>query len=207
MAKFNVDLTQDTADSIDRGRDVAPGWYKCALDNVYDDTKTGATVFEYKVLEGKYRGAKVFDRISDPTWATNENATAMIMRRVKLLGNRLGLLKADAYGQQKELDFMDAIGQTVVVQVEHRKYVDAQGNDKEIDSVKFDGVYPLDHEKIPEPVRKELQLPPAKKKEGAAAATTADASSGSKRPPLSPAGQAATQATPPPAVDVDVSDL
>src|SRR5262249_59305060 len=132
----------------------------------YDDTKSGATVFEYKVLEGKYRGAKIFDRINDPTLATKDNAADMILRRVKLLGSRLGLLKADACGHQKELDFEDAIGQKVVVHVERRKYQDAQGNDKEITSVKFDGIYPLDHEKIPEVVRKELQLPPARKKEG-----------------------------------------
>src|SRR5262249_21894760 len=185
MAKFTVDLTEDTPDTLDRGRDVEPGWYKCDLDDVYDDSKSGATIFEYKVLEGKYKGAKIFDRINDPSLATKDNAADMIMRRVKLLGSRLGLLKAHACGHQQGLDFVDAIGQTVVVYVEHRKYQDHQGNDKEINSVKFDGIYPLDHEKIPEAVRKELQLPPARKKEGkdgvaAAAVTTANATSGNR---------------------------
>jgi hypothetical protein len=205
MAKFSVDLTQDTPDTLDRGRDVEPGWYRCDLNDVYDDAKSGATVFEYKVLEGKYKGAKIFDRISDPALATNDNAAGMIMRRVKLLGSRLGLLGADACGQQKELDFVDAIGQTVVVHVERRKYQDQQGHDKEITSVKFDGVYALDHERLPEAVRKELLLPPARKTQGAAVARTASAPANGRHPPLSPTGQAATQATPP--ATVDVTDL
>jgi hypothetical protein len=196
MAKFTVDLSEDTPDTLDRGRDVEPGWYKCALEDVFDDTKSGATVFEHRILEGKYKNARIFDRINDPALATKDNAADVIMRRVKLLAVRLGLLKADACGQQKELDFVDAIGSTVVVHVEHRKYQDAQGNNKEITSVKFDGVYPLDHEKIPEAVRKALGLPAAKVKGG---------EENGKRPPLPPAAQAATQSTPP--AVVDVSDL
>ena len=206
MAKFTVDLSEDTPDTLDRGRGVDPGWYRCDLDDVYDDSKTGATVFEYKVLEpAKWKGTKIFDRVSDPEQADREGAANMIMRRVKLLGSRLGLLKADACGQQTELDFMDAIGQQVVVQVEHRKYKDKEGNDREINSVKFDGVYPVDHEKIPEAARKVLGLPPARVKEGAAAGAAGGGNGSGRKPPLSPAAQVATQATPPAAVDV--SDL
>src|SRR5262249_61463229 len=102
MAKFNVDLTGDTPDTLDRGRDVEPGWYKCDLDDVHDDSKSGAAVFVYKVLEGKYQGAKIFDRVNDPELTNNENTADMIMRRGKLLCSRLGRPGPRGCGHQKK---------------------------------------------------------------------------------------------------------
>lgn len=212
MAKFTVDLTEDTPDSLDRPSNVEPGWYLCDLDDVVDDPKSGATVFHWKVLSpAKWKGAVIFDRINDPSLSDKDNAAEMINRRAKLLGTRLGLInpQKDA-GGQKELDFMDAIGKQSVIHVELRKYKDKEGNDKEITSVKFDGVYPPDHEKIPDVVRKGLELPPARIKEGSPASSEAKAApSNGRRRTQTAAAQAATQGTPPatPPATIDVSDL
>lgn len=193
MAKFTVDLTDETPETIDRGRSVEAGWYKCVLDDVYDDSKNGDTVCEWKVMEGKYRDAKIFDRLRDPALATEGKHAEMSLRRIKVVASRLGLIKTDAYGQQADIDFMDAIGQEAVLQVKHRKYKDKDGNEQEIDGVDFAGVYPLDHEKIPADVRKALGLPPAKTGDGPGgkpSAKTAAANNGPARPPAAAAAPA-----------------
>src|SRR5262249_33373834 len=113
------------------------------------------------------------------------------------------------------LDSRDERGGEFVVEYVHRRYQDEGGNWQTSAEVAFDGIYVLDHPKIPENVRKALELPPASAEAGGAPPPQAErpASRGKGRagaatngqPPLSPPAQAATQASPPP--KVDVSDL
>jgi hypothetical protein len=216
MSKFTIDLTDEKVANLDRGRNADPGWYRAVLEDVYDDSKSGKTVLEGSVTApASWKGQKLFDRVSDPSAATSDNAAAMMLRRIKLLAKRLGLIRPEHENHQIDLDFMDAIGGELVVEYVHRRYRDEGGNWQTSAEVAFDGVYPLDHPKIPENARKALELPPARAEAGVASPPQAErpASRGQGRagaaangkPPLSSAGQAASQATPPAAVDV--SDL
>jgi hypothetical protein len=216
MGKFTIDLAGDKVENLDRGRNADPGWYRAVLEDAYDDAKSGRTVLEWSVMApGTWKGQKLFDRVSDPSTASSDSAAAITLRRIKLLGKRLGLIRPEHENHQIDLDFLDAIGGEFVVEYVHRRYQDEGGNWQTSAEVAFDGVYPLDHPKIPENVRKALELPPARAEAGIAPPPQAERPAGrgkgradaaaNGKPPLSPAGQAASQATPPAAVDV--SDL
>ena len=210
--KFNLDLTDRKADDFDRldaNRRPEAGWYKCVLDDASENSQTGQFTFEWKVLAAAapanavYVGAVIFDNVGNPETADSDKAAEMTLRRVGLLGKRLGLIKPENMGQHFDLDFADAINTEAVVHVEHRSYKDRDGSQREIDSVKFDGVYPLNHPKIPADVRAALGLPALA---NAAPATTA----AGEKPARQRRETAARAANGPPATPrppVDVSDL
>jgi hypothetical protein len=204
--QFTVDLTQDTPETIDRGREVEPDWYAVVVHDVGEDPKNGAVLFEFKVqagmeTQGKYAGSIIFDRLYDPDLADSEQKRQMAIRRQKLYASRLGLLATDAFGREASGDWMDAMGKSVVVRVERRSYTDSLGEKKEITGVRFDGLFPPDHEKIPDPVRQALNLPAAKLSPETLAKRAKAAAAEPKRPPGPPGTAAETR---PP---IDVSDL
>jgi hypothetical protein len=204
--QFTVDLSQDTPETIDRGREVEPDWYAVIVHDVGEDPKNGAVLFEFKVVagmetQGKYAGSIIFDRLYDPDLADTEQKREMAIRRQKLYASRLGLLATDAFGREASGDWMDAMGKSVVVRVERRSYTDSLGEKKEITGVRFDGIYPPDHEKIPDSVRKSLHLPPAKLSAETLARQARAAEQ--KQKPLLPGTSPEAPSRPP----IDVSDL
>jgi hypothetical protein len=204
--QFTVDLSQDTPETIDRGREVENDWYSAVVHDVGEDPRNGAVLFEFKVVagmetKGKYAGAIIVERLFDPDLADTEQKREMGVRRQKLFASRLGLLAADAYGHQASGDWMDGVGKAVVVQVDKQSYTDAQGEKKEFTSVKFAGIFPPDHEKIPDPVRQALGLPPARLSPETRAKR---AKAAAAEPPRQPGPPGAAADTRPP---IDVSDL
>lgn len=170
MPKFHVDLTSDNADTVEAGDRLPPDWYRAVLDDCFEDTKNeNQTAFRWKVKGGAFDGRVQFDHLGNPDFLNDDKAVTAVTRRAKILGSRMGLIQPDAYGKEMDFDFADAISNEYVIQVVERKYQDKKtGEPKTINNVDFAGVYPLDHEKIPEDVRRKLQLPPARVKPGAA---------------------------------------
>lgn len=188
--RFNLDLTRDTAATVEQGSYVPAGWYFASLDDVDDDTKSGKTVLVFvvsngpSVLEhskpdpkdtkgkkrlieyeaqpnGPHASRKVFERLSDPD-ALEGDAVNTATKKIKVHASRLGLLKPEHFGQQADLDFADAIGASVVLHVVPNEYTNNGGELVKASQLAFDGIYPRDHDKIPAAVRAALGLPPGK---------------------------------------------
>lgn len=198
---FALDFSSDDdLDKIDRGNSVEPGWYRAVLTDTSED-KNGNQSMEWTVKGGASDGSKVFDTLVNPSNPETEKGQKFCAQRAKLYASRLGLLKGEELGQSSvELDWMQAIGGEYVLNLALDSYSDQQGNKREKVKPKFDGVFPLDHEKIPDAVRKALSLPPARKKGGA------PPTAGNTTPAAPPAAsQAAPTAGAVP--EVDISNL
>lgn len=184
---FAVDFTEDDdLEKIDRGNSLEPGWVRAVVTDTSED-KNGGQSFEWTVKGGASDGAKFFDTLFNPSNSASEKGAKFCAQRAKLVASRLGLLKGDELGKAVELDWMQAIGNEYVVKLVADNYKDTKGNDRESIKPAFDGIFALDHEKIPDAIRKALSLPPARKKGGAPPAagnTTPAAPPGSPTPPL-----------------------
>ncbi len=136
-----------TEKDVDKGRDLPKGKYIALVENIEKDQngKTPAYKFTFAVTAGPYKGRKVFERLF-----LSEKANG----RVILFGSRLGLIA------EKELDresvrksWKDAIGKTVVIEVENRPYDDKDGNKKTATNLTYNGIFKLDDPKVADVVK------------------------------------------------------
>ena len=130
-----------TEKDVDKGRDLPKGKYVAVVENIEKDHggKTPAYKFTFAVTAGPYKGRKVFERLF-----LSEKANG----RVVLFGSRLDLIA------EKELDkesvrksWKDAIGKTVVIDVENREY-DKDGTTKTATNLTYNGIYKLNDPKV-----------------------------------------------------------
>lgn len=153
-----IDFTGYDADKVERGDSLAAGWYKVQVCDVYSDRKNqDAIVFEMQVIEGPDTGTKLFDRLNNPDSAETDNGRRFAAQRKRLFAKRLGLVAE--FGAPRPVNWLDAIGREIFVQVKERTYKDRNGEEKTVTGVDYAGVYPLDHDKVPEEVRNNYQTP------------------------------------------------
>jgi hypothetical protein len=227
--EFHLDLDQDSEEKLEAGDRPGPGWYHAVVDDVYEDEKhAGVVVFEYKVLTsigGLWDGRKIYDRINDPELVESADAATTTVRRIKVLAKRFGLIGKEEYGQSGlQKSWLDTRGQEVLLELKRRSYRDKQtGEPREIVSVDFAGIYPLDYavERLPKSFPPELRhllkgapgANPLLQQAGGAAAPAAPAAGGAMAATLAAArtpspAQTPTPAAPPPAAPTfDFSDL
>jgi hypothetical protein len=184
--EFDLDLTDvQNEDQMEAGDRLPVGWYKATLTDFYDDhNKEGSSVFEWTVDGGVFDGQKTWDRCTDPASLDDPAKQKTALKRIKLLANRLGLVKKEDFGKPGvHVNFADAINAAMVLEVQ--EWSNKDNPSKKGTSIAFDGVYPPDHEKIPADVRQRLGLPPARKKdesEGGAAGAAAPNATGNNSP-------------------------
>jgi hypothetical protein len=171
---FELDLTDvDSLEKLEAGGRAPVGWYNAELTDFYEDTKSqysGQSVFEYTIRGGPFNNEKVFDRVTDPRALEEPSRQRTALNRIKCLGSRLGLVgEKDLNKSGVSVEFADAVGRVVVIQIKERKVTDEKTQEvKTYTGIAFDGVYPPDHYEIPADVRQRLGLPPARPKESTA---------------------------------------
>jgi hypothetical protein len=177
---WTLDMTDQTRETVEREARLEEDWYVGVLDDTHEDAKSGQQVFEFVVKKGlktkvKYAGERHFERLSAPD-LVEEKTEKFHRKKAICWASRLGLLKDDYFGRQVGIEWQDAIGNDYLLKIEHRKYPEKDrvtGQPTGAMAVQVScgfAVFPLDHEKIPDEVRKGLELPPARKTKDEAAA-------------------------------------
>lgn len=163
---FRVDLSQETANTIEAGSTCPAGFHRAVVDDTFMEDSSGDQIFEFHVVSGSGRGSVVRERLFNPDNSGDEKQQKRSLTRVKLFANRLGLVKSEDFGKPDvELDFLQAIGKEVVIEAIHKP-----GDKGVFVNTQWDGIYPLDSEKIPAAVRAALGLPTLPAHASAAAA-------------------------------------
>ena len=208
---MRLNLTSKSERDLEQDDFLVPGWYMAEVYDTQKDDSTGVTTVDYVVTVGPHAGKHTKDRVTDPEYIGDPAKREGVEKRSSKVCARMGLVPKDGYGQDNvEIEFTQAIGKAFVIHVEKDSFVNEKGKTVETARMGYLNMYPhpFDHERIPDDVRKELGLPPAKGKKPAAAGTTSTAGKTPRAPAAngrrSPA-QPPTQANGP--ADVDVSGL
>lgn len=185
---FQADLDlseQQTVEQVENMDRVPAGWYRATCDDHFEDTKGegGEYVLEFSVQAGAYAGKKLFYRFRDPASITGDSKKGkteaerqkIAKARIGMLAARFGLVSPDQLGKPgARIDFDKTVGREMVLQVTDQP---TEGGGT-FTGVAYAGVFPLDHEKIPDKVRKELSLPPARAKSTTPGVTAAPGTNG-----------------------------
>lgn len=187
--EWDLDLEGWDEEDLEKGGMLKqPGWYQAVVTDISEDSKTaGVVVFTFEVTHGPHKGSKVFDRLWPPDLAEDADKAEKSRRRAGLYASRLGLLEGRA-GEARKIDWEEALDREVVLQVEVNRYKDKETDQWVTNGVKLDyaGVYPPDHPKIPDDIRKALGLPKARNK--GAEGGEGEAGNGARVPPKPPGG-------------------
>jgi len=174
----------DEAALENKGR-LPSGYYQAEVMDCYPDQKdqTGIKVI-YKITAGPFAGREVPDTIWNYENSDTDDKKKHALNRMLLVLKRLGARDP----QSTHINLRLAIGKHVVIQLGRKKepfcescrevVTRAEGDrsrtcptcggklkwvekDDEYANVQYEGVYPLDHPKIPDEVRVALDLPAA----------------------------------------------
>jgi hypothetical protein len=156
---FDLDLTDIAEEDVERGTNVPAGYNYVRVKDTYEDHKnTDARVFEWEVLfDGPYRKSLIYDRLFDPSSASDPDKALAMRKRIAIYAKRLGLLSSDAFGKRVPINWTVAIGRECVLKTKERSYTDPETGEKKITiGVEFAGIYAIDDERVPEEVRKRI---------------------------------------------------
>jgi hypothetical protein len=170
---WQLDMTDQTAETVEREGKLEADWYLCVLDDTHED-KNGQQVFELVVKKGlvtkaRYADERHFERLNNPEYGKDEQAQRFLKKKANCWASRLGLLKQNAFGRVVNVEWEDCIGNAYVLKITHRQYADKDKLTGQPTGAMQTAVecgfnlFPPDHEKIPEEVRKGLELPPVRK--------------------------------------------
>lgn len=176
---FKLDFSNDTPEKVDSGGRIESGWYRAILDDVYEDHSNNDTVFKYVIQGGVYDGMVVWERLSDLDQVDDDKSKAVIISKAKNRAKRLGLLGDDVFGSEAEIEFADAIGKEVILQVES-EYKDKNTGQMVSCSPRpgYAGVWTEDHPKLPIVAKKALGIALTKEEEEKEAAKATKAAGG-----------------------------
>ena len=154
MPSFNLDLRNETTESVDAFGKVPDGWYHLVLVNVEEDDEKAALVFLFEISEGPFKGSKLRDWLHDPDFA--EKNPEFHRRKASMYASRLELLSADDMGKEVEIEYENAVGKEVVAYIATRN---------DYNEIKMGQVYPsLDHPKCPAEAKHTLRGDPLPEK-------------------------------------------
>jgi len=153
----DLDLSDYTAESIEKPDGVPPGWYAAMVSDVSKDEKTGALLVKFEVVHGEHKGEFITERLWDPKRSDDQKKADTSRKRQVLWAKRLGLVRDEDFGKPGvRIDWSAATGRFYGIEVKERKYKDKDDNEKIARNIDYAGVYPANHEKVPEELRKEL---------------------------------------------------
>jgi hypothetical protein len=187
--EIEIDLGDMDPDQVDREGAVAPGWYRCFVENVQEDAKIpGLYTFSFAVqFPAKYAGYHIQDKLWSPDLAADTKKAEISKKRMVLYAKRLGLLSASDKGKTVAIDWTRAIGQIVCLNCKADEWTDKEGHIRQSVKVAFDGLWAATDERVPQEVRLTTVAP--------AAGTPAASSNGPAEapspppPPQPPAGK------------------
>lgn len=187
--KLNLSGAKSVED-LDRESHVEPGWYRAKVEDATQNDKTGAEVIVCQVMGGRFDGCKADIQLQDPEQVTDVKKAERAISRIQVIATRLGLVSKEMLGNDDvDINFNDAIGKEVVIECEAREYTKDNGTKSSFTGIAYTGIYPLDHEKIPDQVRKDLGLPPARKSTKSQSGGFSPATKGSGRTTKATAGK------------------
>ncbi len=163
-----LDLTDDTADSLESGGQIRPGWHHAKVEDAYDDPKNqGTLVLLFRVLGGKCSGAAHYERLWGADNAKDAKSATTAKNRRKLFLKRLGVIGDGDAGKQVSVDWADAIGRECLIKIKRDTKKQDDGETKEYINLDFAGIYRLNHPEVPAEAWKESGLqPPASSSPG-----------------------------------------
>lgn len=144
MIGLDLDLSNDKPADWEN-TEVGPGWYKAVLADVVQNDEKYRFELVFTINHGGCANQKQTYFLSFPSHADNPDKA---IQRVKMIAARLGLLTADDAGKAKTLNFLDAMGQEVFLQVETSPGKDGK---KDFTGIAYSGIFPLNHplDKLP----------------------------------------------------------
>ena len=151
--EVELDLSDMSEEDVERSGRVPPGWYRTVVDDVSENDISGAVSVSYKVSAGPWKGAVIFDYLTDPESAADDDKAKKAKQRLAMFCKRLGLIKKDDFGHAVSVSLTEAIGKECYVKASLNKYKDNQGQDKENIRPDFAGIFALDDERVPKDVR------------------------------------------------------
>jgi hypothetical protein len=154
---FSVDMSDfESPEDVEAGSSIVPDWYKCEVLDVSDDPKGGAIQWQFKVLEGAYRGAVIRDRLMDPSTGADDGKVKKLTQRCSMYLKRLEIIKPEDYGSMVDPEWEEAIGRQCWLKVVAHEYdaTDRTTGQKtgvkiQTTQIAFDGVYAIDDERVP----------------------------------------------------------
>ena len=189
-----MDLEYDLGEEVDEqkveaGGKLPPGWYLAVVDDIFPDPANPCLKVIYKITHGPYAGKQPTDTIWDPAASDTPDKAKSAKARMNLVGGRIG---ARDEGTTR-FNWLRCIGNAVVLEMAHKQKrwcnkCDTERDEKGIQkcpqcgeklswkddpssfvNVAYDGVYPLDHEKLGDAVRRELGITVPRRIKGPAA--------------------------------------
>lgn len=193
MAEDFFDLSgfsDDDWKDMENPSPVPAGWYRARVAEVDTDANSGNLFLHFQITAGPFKGKKIKETLWNPENADSEDKSANSRKKKLLFATRLGLITA-ADKQKRDPHFRivwdNALGVEVWIKVEQRTFDRKDkvtgkptGEKGTSNQLTFDGVYPINDERVPQDVR----LGTATGQTAAASTGTTAAGAGSR-----PAGQ------------------
>lgn len=154
MHEEEYDLSEYTADGVERSDRLPVGWYRAIVTDVSQEERTGALVIKFEVTDGEHKDATVSERLWDPKKADAPDKAETSRRRRIAWAKRLRIISEADFGKPGvRFPWDDAIGKEVVINIKERKYKDKDGNPGVTTNIDFLGVYQPDDQRVPEELR------------------------------------------------------
>lgn len=173
---FDLDLTNETPESMDAFGVAPAGWYYITLEDV-DESEPERMTLHWKISQGPFTGSKVRDWLHDPEFV-EESKQGFHRKKAAMYASRLELANGSNAGQIVSFDPARAIGKEVVAELAIRT-----SDRGEFNEIKMGALYPnLDHPKCPSAAKTALRGDPAPENRNSKSPAHADLPN--KRDPL-----------------------
>lgn len=139
---IRLNLSGDSAETVDRGGQLAPGWCLAELEDVHEDDDKHQVVFKFKIVDGagvNNPGMTTSYWLPDPE-AAEDAKLKKAVERAKMVALRLGAISEGDFGQEEvEPDWFGAMGKQFFVQIAE------PAKDQTFVGIAYSGIYPLDY--------------------------------------------------------------
>ncbi len=150
--ELELDVENLTPEKIDQGGRLGPGMYLVTLNDMME-TADDKKIFEFAIADGPLKGIKLKYYLPDPSTVYDDVKHKTALARYSMIAKRLGVL-TDEMIQQKAADpsfklalnWLDAIGREVWVEVDYGK--DESGQTSVFANITYGGIWPVGHKEL-----------------------------------------------------------
>lgn len=151
---FELDLTNDTEETLNSGGLVPAGWYQGIVDEGYEDDEKGDFVFKVKLKTGGAKGAVLTYRVYDPDQGEDEGKQEWRAKHAKTMLKRLGCINSADLGKVVSINPAASIGRDMICRVVHEEF-----KGKTSAKIQSYDLYERDNPGVPPEVRAAFGLP------------------------------------------------